>query len=47
MAELGMEMIFVGVVIAAIVVIKMIIMDRDDSIKIEQMSIFASAIVNV
>ena len=45
LAVLGMEMIFVGVVIAAIVVIKMIIMDRDDSIKIEQMSIFAWAVL--
>jgi cytochrome c oxidase subunit 1 len=45
LAVLGMEMIFVGVVIAAIVVIKIIIMDRDDSIKIEQMSLFAWAVL--
>ncbi|EQD34243.1 cytochrome c oxidase subunit I, partial [mine drainage metagenome] len=45
LAVLGLEMIFVGVMISAIVVIKMIIMDRGDAIKIEKMSLFAWSIL--
>ena len=45
LAVLGMEMIFVGVVIASIVVIKIIIMDRDENVKIEQMPLFAWAVL--
>ncbi|MHB8372441.1 MAG: cytochrome c oxidase subunit I [Thermoplasmataceae archaeon] len=45
LAVLGLEMIFVGVMISAIVVVKMIILDRGDDIKIEKMSLFAWSIL--
>jgi cytochrome c oxidase subunit 1 len=45
LAVIGLEMIFIGITIAAIVVIRMIIMDRGDNVPLTKMPLFAWSVL--
>ncbi|MGP6220757.1 cytochrome c oxidase subunit I [Caldiplasma sukawensis] len=45
LAVIGMEMIFIGITIASIIVVRMIIMDRDESVPLSKMPLFAWSVL--